>query len=243
MSSSAKSQLLTHAIAQLKKKYPLPAEPPSRPVLDEVLFAILREEIGSAAAEVAFGRLKQNFFDWNEVRVSTIQEVAETLGELPEAGAKAQRIINVLQEVFDERFSFDLNDISKKGQKQASKQLGRYKGGANDFVVAWATFRALGGHALPADPGAMRVLFRLRIIDDAKPDDPEEVRTELETIAPKVKPFEFAELLTQHAAAVCVAGTPDCPHCVLKGECPTGQELLAKGAVPPAVPKGTPKKK
>ena len=103
--------------------------------------------------------MRQAFFDWNEVRVSTVPEVADALEGLPDAGAKAQRIVNFLQEVFEERYSFDLSDISKKGLKQAAKQLARYKGGATDFVVAWVTQRALGGHAVPLDAPTLRVLY------------------------------------------------------------------------------------
>jgi endonuclease-3 len=203
-----KHQQLTQALALLKKKFAIPAEPAPRPVLEEVLYAILREGATTAQADAGFARLKEAFFDWNEVRVSTVPEVTEALADLPDAGPKAQRVISFLQEVFEERYSFDLSDIVKKGLKQAAKQLARYKGGATDFVVAWATQRALGGHALPLDAPTLKVLHRLGVIDDEQPEDLEAVRGSLEHIIPKAKGHEFVELFAEYAASR-QAGGPD----------------------------------
>ncbi len=223
-----KQQILTTALTVLKKKFPPPPEPPKRPILEEVVYAICREGVPSAAADAAFGRLKGTFFDWNEVRVSTVQEVADVLADLPDAGDRAKRIVDFLQEHFERTYSFDLDDLEKKGLKQAAKQLARYKDkGVSDFVVAWVTQRSLGGHAVPIDGPSLRVLRRLGVAD-ADADDLEAVRASVEHYIPKAKGYEFTEELIQHATAICVEGTPHCPQCPLKADCPTGQELLAK---------------
>ena len=223
-----KQQVLAFAQTALKKKFPAPPEPEKRPVLEEVLYAVLREGVPSAAADAGFAKLKAAFFDWNEVRVSSVQEVADALAGLPDAGPKAERVVGFLQEVFEERYSFDLSDVSKKGLKQAAKQLARYKGGVTDFVVAWVTQRSFGGHAVPLDGPTLRVLRRLGVVDEDA-DDPEAVRASVEHYVPKARGYEFTEELIQHATAICVEGVPYCPQCPLKSECPTGQELLAKG--------------
>ena len=76
-----KQQLLTHAQTVLKKRFPLPAiEPVSpRPLLEELIFAICREGSTTADADEAFARVRKTFVDWNEIRVSTMQEVADVL--------------------------------------------------------------------------------------------------------------------------------------------------------------------
>jgi endonuclease-3 len=234
--ATSKQQILNSAQALLKKKFPAPPEPAKRPVLEEVMYAVCREGVPSAAADAAFGRLKAAFFDWNEVRVSTVQEVADALGDLPAAGDRAERIIDFLQEHFERTYSFDLDDLEKKGLKQAAKQLARYKDkGVTDFVLAWVTQRSLGGHAVPLDDPSVRVLGRLGVIDpEADAEDREAVRATVEHYVPKAKGYEFTEELIQHADQICVEGTPHCPVCPLKGECPTGQELLAKGKAAPA---------
>lgn len=215
-----KQQQLTQALALLKKKYPVAPEAEARPVLEEVLYAVLREGATTAQADAGFARLRKAFFDWNEVRVSTVPEVAEALADLPDAGAKAQRAVSFLQEVFEERYSFDLSDVVKKGMKQAAKQLARYKGGATDFVVAWATQRALGGHAIPLDAPTLKTLYRLGVIDEEAPDDLEAVRGSLEHFVPKAKGHEFVELFAEYAAAR-AAGGPDPLGGLVKAETPS----------------------
>lgn len=230
-----KQQILATAQTALRKKFPPPPEPPKRPILEEVLYAVCREGVPSARADAAFAKLKGTFFDWNEVRVSTVQEVADALADLPDAGDRAERVVDFLQEHFERTYSFDLEDLEKKGLKQAAKQLARYKDkGVSDFVVAWVTQRSLGGHAVPIDGPTLRVLRRLGVADaDAGPDDLEAVRGTVEHYVPKAKGYEFTEELIQHADAICVEGTPHCRECPLKADCPTGQELLAKAKEKP----------
>src|SRR5207248_11692762 len=80
-----KQQLLEKSLRLLEKKFPVPPEPPKRPVMEELLYAICREGVPTAQADAAFKRIKDSFFDWNEVRVSTVPEVAEALAGLPDA--------------------------------------------------------------------------------------------------------------------------------------------------------------
>ena len=118
----------TTLLTSLKKAYGDPGEPPPvRPVLEEMVYAILREGATRPDADRAFHRLRSQFFDWNEVRVSAAYEVEEALGGLPQPAVKAQRVIDLLQEVFESTYSFDLEALHKKGLKQAAKQIGRYQ--------------------------------------------------------------------------------------------------------------------
>lgn len=228
-----KQTLLAQVQTTLKKKTPALPEPVERPVLEEVLYAIIRDGATPEAADAAWAALKGGFHDLNEIRVSSVTEVADAIRTVPQAGDKGERIVEFLQKVFEELYSFDLGDIAKKGVKQAAKQLARYKGGVNDFVVAWVTQRALGGHAIPLDEPTIRVLQRLGILDDDL-DDLEAARATLEHFIPKAKGPEFTDLVAVHAATLCTADMPNCPACPLKADCPTGQELTAKAKAKPA---------
>lgn len=227
-----KQQLLTQAYAALKKKFAAPEPHEPRPVLEEVVYAILREGTTTADADRAYDGLRKAFIDWNEIRVSTVQEVADALRPMPGAGGRAKRIIGLLQKVFEERYAFTLDDLDKKGLKQAAKQLSRYKEDVNDFTVAWVVQRTLGGHAVPLDGPTLRVLGRLGVVEEAEPDDLESVRASIEHVVPKARDAEFTELMSLHAKELCVDGTPNCPACPLKGDCPTGQEVLAAAKKP-----------
>jgi endonuclease III len=224
-----KQTQLAHLQAVLKKKTPAPADPPERPVLEEVVYAILRDGATPEQADAAFARLKERetFVDWNDIRVSSVQEVADAIHGLPGAGDKSERVIKFLQEVFDEIYNFDLGDIAKKGVKQAAKQLARYKSGVNEFVVAWVTQRALGGHAIPLDQPTVRVLQRLGVLD-ADADDIEAARGTLEHHIPKTAGPDFTDRAAVFAATICTEDHPKCEGCPMLSHCPTGQTLTAK---------------
>ena len=239
-----KQQLLDKTLTLLKKKFHPPAEPDKRPVLEEVVFAMCREGLPTATADAAFDRLRRAFVDWNEIRVSSVPEVAEVLGDTPQAGDRAKRIVEFLQEHFERTYSFELDDLEKKGVKQAAKQLARYKDkGVTDFTVAWVTQRALGGHAVPLDEPSIRVLRRLHVIE-GDIDDLESTRASLEHHVSKANGYDFTEVLIDLGTTICVA-VPLCRECPLSRDCPTGIENLARQGKKPttAVAEDKPKKK
>ena len=237
-----KQQLLDKTFALLTKKFPPPAEPDKRPVLEEVVYAICREGVATETADAAFVRLREAFVDWNEIRVSSVPEVAEVLGDTPDGGDRATRIVEFLQEHFERTYSFELDDLEKKGVKQAAKQLARYKDkGVSDFAVAWVTQRALGGHAIPLDAPSIRVLRRLHVIE-GDIDDLEATRASLEHHVSKANGYAFTESLIELGVTICVE-VPQCPVCPLNRDCPTGVEILARKKSPTAVAEDRPKKK
>jgi endonuclease-3 len=226
-----KQQLLTQAQTALKKRFPLPtaeteAEP--RPLLEELLYAVCREGSAPADADAAYARLRKAFVDLNEIRVSTVQEVADVLRPLTGAGGRAKRIIGLLQEVFEDRYVFDLSDLGKKGLKDTARKLRLYKGGVNDFAVAWVVQRSLGGHAIPLDEPTLRALRRLGVIEDVDPDSLETVRGSIEHVIPKTRGPEFTDLFILLAKELCTETDPGCSGCPLKSDCPTGIENAAK---------------
>jgi len=199
-------------------------ECPPRSVLEEFVYAILREGHTRAAADQAFDCLRKSFFDWNEVRVSMAEELVAVIGPwITDAERRAQRIIDLLQEVFESTFSFDLEGLDKKGTKQAGKALSRYQA-ATAYTIAWVTQRNLGGHALPLDDASIRCLRRLKLVEDGQ-TDLEVIRTALEHQIPKSKGSQFVDLLSHLSKEHCWEEDPDCPRCPLKSACPTGQAV------------------
>jgi endonuclease-3 len=215
-----KQRVLNQLFAALKKHYGDPGTPAERPVLEQMVYAVLREGATRDEADKAFGRLRTDFFDWNEVRVSSAHEVEEALDGLPGAGPRAQRVIDLLQEVFESTYSFDLEALHKKGLKQSAKQVGRYQA-ADDFTVAWVTQQSLGGHAIPVDAPTLRVARRLGLID-GEGGDPEAARSALEHQVPKAKGAQFTEYLSLLARDYCWEENPNCAACPMRSECLTG---------------------
>lgn len=193
------------------------------PVLDQFIFALCRENATEAQAQAAFTRLKTMFFDWNEVRVSSTREIEEAMAGLSDTEPRAHRLLAFLQEVFEDRFSFDLEDVIKKGLKQGAKQLARF-GAANDYVASWVVQRSLGGHAIPVDSATLRCSQRLGLIDRGM-EDPETARGALEHLVTKAKGTTFTDCISNLAESHCWEMEPRCVGCPMQGECPTGQEV------------------
>jgi len=216
-----KQRVLTHLFTVMKKRYD-PPEPEARPVLEQLLYAVCREGATREQADTAFNRLRERFFDWNEVRVSSTREVEEIFHGMPSADVRAQRLVSLLQEVFETTFSFDLESLHKKGLKQAAKQLSRYEA-ANDYAVAWVLQQALGGHAIPLDRDCLRVLRRLGLLED-EIEDPEALRASMEHLVPKARGSLFNELVSALAHDLCWNDDPNCTSCPLRGDCVSAQE-------------------
>jgi endonuclease-3 len=204
------------------------AEAEPRPVLEQLIYAICREGVTREAAERAFRNLRERFFDWNEIRVSSTRELAEALEGLPDAEGRAQRLVDFLQEVFETTFSFDLEGLQKKGLKQAAKALQRYQA-ANDYAVAWVVQQSLGGHAIPLDAPSLRVLRRLGLLENEQ-GDLEALRASLEHQIPKARGAQFCDLISAVADEVCLEDEPNCSGCQLNALCPTAQDFKATAA-------------
>ena len=130
-----------------------------------------------------------------------------------------QRVIDLLQEVFESTYSFDLEALHKKGLKQSAKQVGRYQA-ANDYTVAWVTQQSLGGHAVPVDAPTLRVARRLGLIEGE--GDDAAARASLEHQVPKARGPLFSEYLSLLASDFCWEKDPNCAACPMRGDCLTG---------------------
>lgn len=223
MSTTAtnKQRVLNQILTSLKKRYAGP-DPEPRPVLEQLLYAVLREGTTRELADQAFQTLRDRFFDWNEIRVSSSREIEEALACLPHAEVRAQRVISLLQEVFETTFSFDLEILHKKGTKQAAKQLSRYQA-MSDFACAWVVQQSLGGHAVPLDEPTLRCLRRLGMLEEG--DDLEALRASLEHLIPKARGPLFNEIVSGLAQEHCHEDEPRCSSCPLSQDCPTGQDM------------------
>ncbi len=219
--TSNKQKVLNQFFSLLQKKGS--SEQESRTVVESFVYAICYEGTSRSLADRAYNNLKTQFFDWNEIRVSSVKEVEEALEGLPDAEPRAQRIILFLQEVFEQTFSFDLEALHKKkgGVKQAAQLLARYEA-ASEHTVAWVVQHCLDGHSLPLDEPTRRTAGRLGFID-AENKDRSHAQSSLEHLVPKAKGKEFIELIKHVAHEHCWEEEPDCAGCPLQAECPTGQ--------------------
>ncbi len=197
MAAPNRSSLIGKAHRVLKKHFRAAASTANLPVMEHLLFAHCLENAKYEKAIEAFERLRQAFFDWNEVRVTTVTELAEVLRGLPNPAHSGAHIKRTLHSVFESRYSFELEDLKKQNLGAAVKQLQKYDG-VTPFAVAHATQTALGGHAIPLDEATLDTLYIMGIISDD--EKTKGVAPGLERAIPKKKGIEFTLLLHDMSA-------------------------------------------
>lgn len=181
----------------LKRHYSTVAVDPNRTVFEHLVFACCLENAHYDRAEEAFAALVHNFFDWNEVRVSTVRELSEVMACLPDPAAAANRVKRVLQSIFESTYSFDLEELRKQNLGPATKQLEKLDG-TTKFCVAYAVQAALGGHAIPVDAGVLGALEVVELVTEENVR--EGVVPGLERAVAKSKGIEFGSQLHQLGA-------------------------------------------
>lgn len=197
MAPTNRAAILLKLHKVLKKHYK-PVEPVrQRTVMENLLYACCLEDAKYEAADECFARLQESYFDWNEVRVTTIRELGEVFRGIPNATANASNLKHVLQSVFESQYSFDLDHLRKLNLGKAMAMLEKYRG-VTQFSLAYVTQASLGGHSIPLGKGGMDIMSILCAVND------KEAATGnvpgLERAIPKNKGVEFGSLLHQLAA-------------------------------------------
>jgi hypothetical protein len=197
MAAKNRSSLIAKLQKVLKQHYkPITPSGP-RQLLEHMLFACCLENSHYDRAEKTYQNLATSFFDWNEVRVSTVKELSEAMRDLPDPMAAASNLKRILQTVFESSYSFDLEAVKKQNLGAGIKRLGKLEG-ATPFVVAYGTQQGLEGHFIPLDRGALEVLYIVGIASEA--ERASGAVAGLERAIPKKQGAMFGSLLHQFAA-------------------------------------------
>lgn len=225
MATVNRTALLTKAHKVLKKHFKPVSPNPDRPVLEQLLFACCLENAPFEPAEEVFARLGETFFDWNEVRVSTVPELAAVMKSLPDPREAATRLKRVLQGVFEATYSFDLEFLRKMNLGQAIQKLHKMTA-SSPFAASYVTQASLGGHSIPIDSGAATVCEVLGIINEK-----ERIACTVAGIdraISKSKGVEFGSLLHQLGAQLIAAPLSPQVHKILLEIDPSCRERLPK---------------
>jgi endonuclease-3 len=150
MKASEKQDLTKKLVPRLEKHFGRPPEMPDRAVLDTLVYAVCLENDSYAAAEQAYAALGEQFHDLNEIRVSSISELATAFAHQADPELRAHRVRSILQYVFEDQFEFDLEAVRKKTQEQAAKKIGKIRG-LSPFIRNYVQQTSLGAHLVPLD--------------------------------------------------------------------------------------------
>lgn len=157
LKAADKTKIAKKLVTELKKKYKGGPPKHNRSVFETLLFSALLEDATYEQAEAALERLLNTFFDLNEIRVSSVKEIEEALGDIPDPDWKAMRAREVLQYVFETYYAFDLEPLKRKTQDAANKELNSIPH-LSTFMRDYTVQMSLGAHVIPIDTTMARVL-------------------------------------------------------------------------------------
>lgn len=258
MSAPNRAALLTKLFKVLKKHYKPVAPPADRSVLEHLMYASCLQNSKHEQVDEVLAKLLENFFDWNEVRVTTVAELAEVMSVLSDPNEAAARLKRTLHSVFETYYSFDMEFLRKQNLGKSVKDLQTING-TTAFTVAYLSQNALGGHSIPVNRGVLELFVVLGVINQAEAS---KWRVPgLERSIPKSHGIEFASLLHQFGVefanspfsprirALILDIAPDAkdrlPKRTVKKEAPAKKAKTASGkkdkSVAPASPTGKPK--
>lgn len=202
MSASNRAKKIAKLHSVLKKHYQ-PVKAPTRSILEHIVYACCLEDSKFDHANDAFARLQEIYTGWNEIRVTTVAELAEEMSELSQPQLAAERVKRTLYGLFESQYSWDFDHLRKENLGKATQKLTAIKS-ITPFVLSYVVQQGFGGHSVPIDQSAMEVM---KILDIVSSKEAEKGSVPgLERAIPKSAGADFGSLL--HQFAVDFAATP-----------------------------------
>ena len=168
--ASEKTQICNKLVKDLQSTYKVKCPDFSEPVLETILFAICLEDNAWEMAEAGYRKLLRSYFDLNEIRVTSIFELEQTLAPLRAADWKGLRIRALLRHVYESTYEFQFEKLRKLTQDQFVRAL-RKISELSTFVRDFSLQQILGSHIICFDQTTLRTAQWLGLVPvDANAD-------------------------------------------------------------------------
>ena len=145
-----KSQVCRKLVNSLHKLYGKSVPKIELPVVETLLFAACLEDNPWTTAEVGMKHLLASFFDLNEIRVSSVNELELVLTPLHKADWKGLRIRSILRHLFETTYSYDFEKLRRQTLEQAVKTLKKIPD-VTPFIRDFVLHEILGSHIVFLD--------------------------------------------------------------------------------------------
>jgi hypothetical protein len=183
----------------LKKKYPQVKKVAYNEVVDALVYAIVSENASETESRTVMRRFSDYFVDWNDLRVSRVEEIVELLGaDTPVTRDVASVLTEALRVVFDKYNMVSLEALKKVGKRPARQTLEKIDG-TSRFVVDYCMLTSLQGHAVPLTKKMIEYLKSNQLVH---PDaDEQEIGGFLARQISANNAYEFYALLRRQSEA------------------------------------------
>ncbi len=174
MSPTDPSKALASLLKKLSSRYPDAAPEPLGagveegvdPLLHLYVYSFLLWDATSGQARAALKRLRDNFVDFNELRVAFADEIAASFGErYPRGYERALRLRSSLHDIFNREHALTLGRIAELSKREARGYLESLDG-TPAYVASRVFLLGLGGHAIPVDQRIADLLAEEAVLSD-----------------------------------------------------------------------------
>src|ERR687896_1170453 len=206
---------------RLREVYGIPAAPPHRRGLDELILTVLSQSTNDRNRDVAYLRLRERFPAWEAVRDAPLEEVEEAIrpgGISKVKSARIQAILRALDDPPSLDHLADMDVAAARAELVALPGVGRK-------TAACVLLFAYGMPDVPVDTHVYRVGARLGLFRPRASF--EEAHDELLRLTEDGDDaYEVHVLLIRHGRRTCTARSTACPDCPLLRMCPYGRERM-----------------
>jgi endonuclease III len=207
---------------RLRREYGRPILRPHGAPIDELILTVLSQNTNDRNRDVAYGRLRERFSSWDEVRDAPVDEIEDAIRPGGLAPTKSVRIKQILEAIGED----DLLWLADAALPAARDYLVALPGVGRKTAACVLLF-AFGRPDVPVDTHVYRVGGRLGLWPqkasfEAAHDELARLCGDDGEVA-----YETHVLLIRHGRRICIARAPHCPECPLRRMCPEGRRRLA----------------
>lgn len=193
---SKKTDLIDRIIAEVELRHPMPDEPlAGASLVEQGAVLVLLRHLTQKQAEATVEALRAAFGDWNEVRVSQVQEIASHIKTssrkkgtelLRDLSTAARALKEYLQDVFQQTHGLDL-EFLREDPAAGGKTIAEITtlGMAAGSFLLWVA----GDRAIPVHTGLIRLLDRLGLM--TRTASMKKAREAIEPLVPRGKELAF----------------------------------------------------
>ncbi len=196
---------------RLRSAYGKPELEPHGAPVDELILTVLSQNTNDRNRDVAYGRLRERFASWEEVRDAPQAEVEEAIRPGGLAPTKSKVIQNILRALDGD----DLDWLETAPVEEGREYLCSLPGVGRKTAACVLLF-SYGLPDVPVDTHVFRVGTRLGLFRPGASFD--EAHDELLRFADEA--YELHVALIRHGRRTCTARRPACSSCPLLSICP-----------------------
>jgi endonuclease III len=207
---------------RLRELYGRPLNEPHGHPIAELVRTVLSQNTNDRNRDVAYGRLRERFPSWEEVRDAPPEEVEAAIKPGGLSATKAPRIQEILVRLGDQP---DLDWLADAPREEALEFLTELPGVGRKTAACVLIF-SFGRPEIPVDTHVHRVGGRLGLFRPGASFD--EAHDEMLAVTPPEDAYELHVNLIRHGRAIC-RPRPRCGECELRRMCPWYRSGAADG--------------